>query len=92
MSPADPHQIDWAPSALRALERLPEKVGTAVVEFVYGALAENPKRVRHGLRFELQGKYSANRGDYRIVYEIDEARRVVAVLAVDHRSKAYRSR
>jgi mRNA interferase RelE/StbE len=84
--------IAWSPSALRDLDRLPEKVAAAVVEFVYGALAENPHRVGHELRFELEGKHSANRGDYRIIYEIDDEALLVTVLAIDHRSKIYRSR
>ena len=92
MNRVDPYEIDWAPSATRALSRLPEKVGTAVVEFAYGALAENPQRVGHGLRFELGGKHSANRGDYRIIDEVDAEARVVVILAVDHRSKIYRRR
>lgn len=90
MNRVDPYEIDWAPSATRALSRLPEKVGTAVVEFAYGALADNPQRVGHGLRFELEGKHSANRGDYRIISEVDDEARVVVILAVDHRSKVYR--
>lgn len=92
MTPVDPYEIDWAPAALRALSRLPEKVGTAVVEFVYGALGDNPRRVGHELRFELEGKYSANRGDYRIVYEITDTTRAIVIVAIDHRSKIYRSR
>ena len=92
MTRVDPYEIDWAPSATRALSRLPEKVGTAVVEFAYGALADNPQPVGHELRFELEGKHSANRGDYRIIYEIDDEARVVVILAIDHRSKVYRRR
>lgn len=88
----EPFEIDWASSALRALNRLPEKIATAVVEFVYGGLAENPHRVGHPLRFELEGKHSARRGDFRIVCEIDDHRRAVTVLAVDHRSDFYRPR
>ena len=92
MTRVDPYEIDWAPSATRALSRLPEKVGTAVVEFAYGALADNPQRVGLELRFALEGKHSANRGDYRIIYEIDDEARVVVILAIDHRSKVYRRR
>ncbi len=92
MTTDEPFEIAWSPSALRDLARLPEKIATAVVEFVYGALADNPRRVGHELRFELEGKHSANRGDYRIVYEIDDPARVVTILAIDHRSKIYRSR
>ncbi|MFI5052805.1 MAG: type II toxin-antitoxin system RelE/ParE family toxin [Acidimicrobiia bacterium] len=92
MTTDDPFEIAWSPSALHDLARLPEKVATAVVEFVYGALAGNPRRVGHELRFELEGRHSANRGDYRVVYEIDDTERVATILAIDHRSKIYRPR
>jgi mRNA-degrading endonuclease RelE of RelBE toxin-antitoxin system len=85
-------EIAWSPRALRDLARLPEKVAAAAFEFVYGALAENRHRVGHELRFELEGKHSANRGDYRIVYAIDDGARLATILAIDHRSKIYRSR
>ncbi len=92
MTTGEPFDILWSPTARRHLRLLPEKIATAVVEFAYGALAENPERVGHRLRFELEGKHSANRGDYRIVFLTDHEVRVVTILAVDHRSKIYRSR
>jgi mRNA-degrading endonuclease RelE of RelBE toxin-antitoxin system len=88
----EPFEVAWSPTAQRDLIRLPEKIATAVVEFIYGALAESPERAGHRLRFELEGKFSANRGSYRIIYQIDDSSRVVTVLAIDHRSKAYRRR
>jgi len=87
----DPFEIDWASSALRALNRLPEKIAVACIEFVYGGLSENPHRVGHALRFDLEGKHSARRGDFRIIYKIDDDRRIVTVVAIDHRSDIYRS-
>jgi mRNA interferase RelE/StbE len=89
--PGEPFEIHWAPPARRALRRLPEKVATAAVEFVYGPLASNPARVGRPLRFELDGAYSAHRGDYRVVYRIDERRRRVQVVAIGHRADIYRS-
>lgn len=85
------HEIEWAASALRSLDRLPEKIAVACVEFIYGGLAENPWRVGRALRFELEGKHSARRGDFRVIYEIDEAQRVVTVISIDHRSDVYRA-
>ena len=90
MTLADSYDIDWAPTAIRALSRLPEKVATAVIELVYGALADNPRRVGHALRFELDGLHSANRGDYRVIHQIDDDLAVVTIIAIDHRSDAYR--
>jgi mRNA interferase RelE/StbE len=92
LTASTPFDVAWSPSSLRDLARLPEKVATAVAEFVYGALADNPQRVGHELRFELVGKHSANRGDYRVIYEIDDSAHLVTILAIDHRSKIYRSR
>jgi mRNA-degrading endonuclease RelE of RelBE toxin-antitoxin system len=89
---SEPFEINWTSSALRALDRVPEKIATACVEFVYGGLADNPHRVGRALRSDLQGTYSARRGDFRIVYEIDDVAHAVTVVAIDHRGDIYRSR
>ena len=87
-----PFEIDWASSALRSLNRLPRKIAAACVEFVYGGLAQDPYRVGRALRFELEGKHSARRGDFRVIYAVDDDRHVVTVVAIDHRSDIYRPR
>lgn len=81
------YDIAWTPTAQRALQRFPEKVATAAVEFIYGTLASNPQRVGKALRFDLEGLHSARRGDYRIIYRIDGR---VTILAIEHRADAYR--
>lgn len=81
--------IAWSATARRALSTLPEKVGTAVIEFVYGPLAQNPHRVGKALRRELNGLYSARRGDFRIIYRITDE---VTILAIEHRADIYRQR
>lgn len=87
----EPFEVEWASSALRSLDRLPEKIATACVEFAYGGLAENPHRVGRPLRFDLEGRNSARRGDFRVIYEIDDDQHAVTVVAIDHRSDIYRS-
>jgi len=84
--------IAWTAASRRALSRLPEKVATVVVEFLYGSLASNPHRVGKPLKLGLEGLHSARRGDYRVIYRIDDGRRVVTVVAIEHRSDAYRPR
>lgn len=81
-----------APSAERSLMRLPEKAAAAVVEFMVGPLTEDPKRVGHRLRGELEGLWAARRGPYRVVYEIEEPAREVRVLRIDHGADVYRPR
>jgi mRNA-degrading endonuclease RelE of RelBE toxin-antitoxin system len=84
--------IAWTAPARRALLRGPEKVSTSVVEFLYGSLAENPHRVGKPLKLGLAGLHSARRGDYRVIYRIDDSERRVDVLAIEHRSDVYRPR
>jgi mRNA-degrading endonuclease RelE of RelBE toxin-antitoxin system len=84
--------IAWTTTARRALTRLPEKVATAVVEFLYGSLAENPHRAGKPLKLGLEGMHSARRGDYRVIYRIDDDQRLVTVIAIEHRSDIYRPR
>lgn len=85
-------EVAWTAAARRSLPRLPEKVAAAVVEFVYGSLAANPERVGKPLKLGLEGLHSARRGDYRVIYRIDADRRRVDVVALEHRSDAYRPR
>jgi len=40
------------------------------------------------IRNELEGLYSARRGDFRILYRISD---VVTIMAIDHRADVYRS-
>lgn len=84
--------VTWSPSAQRDIRRLPEKVVTAVAEFVYGPLAANPHRVGRPLHLDLAGHHAARRGDYRVVYLIDDASSVVRIISVDHRADVYRRR
>jgi mRNA interferase RelE/StbE len=84
--------IAWTAPARRALARLPEKVATASVEFLYGSLAANPHRVGKPLNLGLEGLRSARRGDYRVIYRIDDQHHRVDVVAIEHRSDIYRPR
>ena len=63
-----------------------------MVEFLLGAVIDNPRRVGHPLRRELSGLWSARRGAYRVVYDIDDGAGIVTILRIDHRADIYRSR
>jgi len=76
-------------AARQVAENLPESVAAAALEFVTGPLLTNPRRVGKPLRAPLDGKWSARRGQYRVIYEIDEESEVVTVLVVAHRRDAY---
>lgn len=89
---ADPYDLVLGAAARRAItDRLPEPVATAVVNFLTTALVVEPHRVGKPLRGELAGLWSARRGTYRVLYRIDEDRRDVVVLRIEHRRDVYRS-
>lgn len=85
------YEVILSPRALRALsEELPEAVAVACFEFIRGPLAENPRRVGKPLRNELAGTYSARRGEFRVIYDIDDNRIRVEVISIRHRRDVYR--
>jgi mRNA interferase RelE/StbE len=86
------YSVAWSGPAKRNLRTLPDKVGHALIEFAYGPVAENPQRVSKPLRLELAGLHSARRGDFRVIYRIDEPHNRVDIVAIEHRSDAYRPR
>ena len=91
MSPARVYSVVLSAAAKRAVERdLPEALAVAVVEFLFGALAAEPHRVGKPLRFELEGLWSARRGQYRVIYSIQEDQVLVRVVRISHRADVYR--
>ena len=79
------------PPARRQFDRLPISVAAAVLETLQ-AISQHPKRLGKRLMFEHEGRYSARRGPYRIIYELEEADRLVRVIAIGHRRDIYRPR
>ena len=72
------YELRLSRAARRALaETFPESIAAAVWQFVSGPLLSSPHQVGKRLRFELQGYYSARRGQYRVIYRIDEQEVIV---------------
>lgn len=85
------YRIELTGAAKRALtHELPEAVAVACWEFIRGPLADNPHRVGKPLRDQLAGRYSARRGEFRVIYSIFEDRIVVRVIHIAHRRDVYR--
>jgi len=86
-----PYELVVAGPAARAISvDLPKSVAAAVIDLITGALVDIPRVVGRPLRGELEGVWAARRGSYRVLYRIDERRREVVVLRIDHRRAAYR--
>ncbi len=86
-----PYTVVFSWQARRNMsEDLPLEVAVAAIETIQRAIATNPSRVDKPLDEPFDGHYSARRGTYRIIYRIDEAKRVVEIHSIRHRRDAYR--
>ena len=83
------YRVTFARSARRELERLDRQLAGRIVTRIEGLVVEpRPSGVR-----KLRGANNLWRlrvGDYRVIYSVDDGQRVVDVVAVRHRSEAYR--
>lgn len=87
---SSPYGVRISSRAERDLLRLPEKIGAACLEFVFGPLVEDPYRLGGALRGQLTGLRSARRGSYRVIYRVDDDQRMIEVVHIDHRRDVYR--
>jgi mRNA interferase RelE/StbE len=83
------YRVEIRSPAQRNLNKLPAKAFDAVIAFIAGPLAENPQAVGKPLRHEFEGTYSAKVGPYRILYEIDDIVRILAVIRIAHCADVY---
>ena len=86
------YEVEITPEGLRHLNQLPRKIRNAALAAIFGPIAENPQRLGKRLLGELEGLYSARRGDYRIIYEIFEDEDTVLIHRIPPRRDVYRPR
>ncbi len=77
--------------ALRALQHeLHPSVTAAVAEVLDGPLRDSPGTAGKPLGRPFLGFRAIRRGEYRIIFAVDEADRRVDVVRIDHRRDVYR--
>lgn len=83
-----PYRLVFARSARRELERLPRQEIQRLVKRIH-QLASDPRPV--GCQ-KLSGTdfYRLRQGDYRVLYGIDDAHRLVDIIKIGHRREVYR--
>jgi mRNA interferase RelE/StbE len=85
-----PYTVEFLRSAARELASLPKSRQKQVARHIEG-LRENafPSGVK-----KLEGEdrlYRLRAGDYRLIYEIDDDRKVVTMIKIGHRRDVYRN-
>ncbi|HUZ86197.1 MAG TPA: type II toxin-antitoxin system RelE/ParE family toxin [Candidatus Baltobacterales bacterium] len=84
------YQVVVSAEARKSVRRLPKEVNAAVV-VALAALGSEP-RAGKSLVGELRGLWSLRRGDYRVLYRINDETKRVEVARIRHRRDVYRHR
>jgi mRNA interferase RelE/StbE len=83
------YQIEFRSSANRELSRLDRQVLRRVVAGI-DALGDQPRPAGVRKLAGVDHTYRIRIGEYRVVYTIDDDRKMVSIDRVRHRSDAYR--
>jgi mRNA interferase RelE/StbE len=82
------HEIRLHPEAARAFRRLRGPLRDRITSAIDG-LAADP-RPRGAVKLAGRDDFRIRVGDYRIVYAVDDAERLVLVARIGHRRDVYR--
>ena len=83
------YKVELRRKAQRNLDRLPRDDFNTVLEAVRNLISTpRPKGVE---KIKSAGLWRIRQGDYRIVYSIDDGRKMVTILRIGHRREIYRS-
>jgi mRNA-degrading endonuclease RelE of RelBE toxin-antitoxin system len=89
---SDTFEVKLERAARRSLaEELPIEVAVAANNFIYRPLARNPHRVGKQLKPPLFPSFSARRGEYRVLYLVDDNLHRIVIQSIRHRRGAHRT-
>ncbi|EKR65421.1 addiction module toxin, RelE/StbE family [Leptospira weilii str. 2006001853] len=81
------YSILLSKSVTKQLDKLPENIADSLIETIEG-LAKNPRP--QGVK-KLKGRdgFRIRKGDYRIIYDIQDQKLIIEVIAIGHRKDIY---
>lgn len=85
------YTITFARSARKELERLSANIVSRIFPKIE-ALAQNPRPLGCRRLRGFENLWRIRTGDYRVIYQVFDDEMVVDIVAVRHRSQAYRLR
>ncbi len=83
------YTVEFERSAKKDLDRLDQPVRARILRKIT-ALADDPRPAGVVRLFNRRGMWRIRVGDYRVIYEIEDDRLVVAVVRIASRSIVYR--
>jgi mRNA interferase RelE/StbE len=84
------YRVILKPSAAKDVDHIDSRADRERIVRRIDALADNPRAYGSEKLEGLAATYRVRQGDYRIVYDIDDATATVVVLKVRHRKDVYR--
>ena len=85
----DSYNIEWNPSALKELRRLPKEIAGRIFKVVE-ELASNPFPNKVRKLAESDNSFRIRVGDYRVLYKVISKTLIVEIVRAGHRRDAYR--
>ena len=82
------YEVTWARKTFKQLEKLDRSTQKKIILAVT-KLADDPRPHNATNLVNRPGEYRIRIGDYRVVYEIQDNRLVILVVAVGHRGDIY---
>ncbi len=82
------YRILIKPSAVKELEALAKRHRQHIAKRIQG-LSQDP-RPPGCEKLSAEEKYRFRRGQYRVIYAVDDAQRTVVVVKIGHRREVYR--
>ncbi len=86
--PAGRYALTFRPGALRALRKLDRQIAERI-KAATEALQDDPRPPGAKMLTGSHGLWRIRIGEYRIVYTVDDQRRIVRVAAAGHRRDVY---
>lgn len=83
------YRIEVTPAALRQLRKLDPRARRRI-QAAIELLAEQPRPPAATMLVNSDGAWRVRIGDYRVIYDIEDDRLIVLVLAAGHRRETYR--
>jgi mRNA interferase RelE/StbE len=84
------YKVLLKPSAVKNVKEIDRRIDRDRISMRIQALADNPRPYGSEKLEGFEATYRIRQGDYRIVYDIDDAKGIVFVLKVRHRKDVYR--
>ena len=84
------YQVEFLPKAAEELERLDNLIIKRILSKLRWLADNSEVIVPEPLSGQLKGLFKLRVGNYRIIYSLDQERRIITVHLVGHRSEIYK--